>query len=229
MVTRKTTKKLKSLVNKKEIAPSIIKSSEKKTFNLKNFKNPKIFVPLTIIALTLFVFLFKGLFVAALVNGEPIGRLSVIKDLEKRDGKQILSQLVAQTLILQEAKKDKNIDVTEQELNDAVKKIEDNISKQGQNLDQVLQSQGMSRNDFLTQVKIQKIVGKRFAKDIKVTSQEVDEYIEKNKDRIPKDMKEEEVKTSVKQQLEQQKLAGKFQPWLDSLQKNAKINYFVNY
>lgn len=207
----------------------VTESPEMKPLVLANLKMPKVFIPLIIVIALLLLFLFKGLFVVALVNGWPISRLALIKDLEKKGGKDELSQLVSQALILQEAKKDKNIDVTEQELNDAVKKIEDNISKQGQNLDQVLQSQRMSRNDFLTQVKIQKIIEKKFIKEIKITDQEIDGYIEKNKSSIPESLKLEEVKASVKQQLEQQKLAGKFQPWLDSLQKNAKINYFVNY
>lgn len=211
------------------MAATIKIKSQKLKIKKEILKAPKIFIPLVIVAVLLLAFLFKGLFVVALVNGQPISRLNVIKNLEKRGGKDELSQLISQALILQEAKKDKNLVVTDQELNDAVKKIEESISKQGQNLDQLLQSQGMSRNDFLNQVRIQKIIEKKFAKDIKVTDQEIDDYIEKNKATIPETMKPEEVKTSVRQQLEQQKLAEKFQPWLGQLQKSAKINYLVNY
>ena len=42
-------------------------------------------------------------------------------------------------------------------------------------------------------------------------------------------MKEEEIKSEVKQQLEQQKMATESQAWITELNKNAKINYFVNY
>lgn len=203
-------------------------SSEKKSFVVENLKKPRIFIPLVGIAVLVILFFLKGLFVAALVNGQPISRISLLIGLEKKNGKQELSQLVSQTLILQEASK-KNINVSQQELDDAVSKIQDTLSKQGQNLDLVLNSQGLSKQEFLKQLKIQKIVEKRFALEIKVTDKQVDDYIEKNKSTIPETMKPEDVKATVKQQLQQQQLASKFQTWLDGLQKNAKINYFVNY
>jgi len=42
-------------------------------------------------------------------------------------------------------------------------------------------------------------------------------------------LKEDEIKKGVREQLRQQKLASKSQEWLTGLEKNAKINYFVNY
>ena len=55
------------------------------------------------------------------------------------------------------------------------------------------------------------------------------EYIETNKETLPTDLKEDEIKKGVREQLKQQKLASKSQEWLANLAKNAKINYFVNY
>lgn len=195
---------------------------------IDRLKQPRIFIPLIIIALIIAGFLLKGLFIAALVNGQPISRLSIIAELEKQSGKQALSALISQTLIFQEAKK-KNVQVTEKEINDSVKQIEDSLKKQGQNLDAALTAQGMTRQDFLMQLKLRGLVEKLLADRIKVTDKEVTDYIEKNKETLPTDLKEDEIKKGVKEQLKQQKLASESQKWIEGLNKNAKINYFVNY
>ncbi len=191
-------------------------------------KQPNFFVPLIIIVLLILAFLLKGLFVAALVNGQPIIRLTLIQELEKQGGKQALSALINQTLILQEAKK-KNIEVSQEEIDKSAKQIEDSLKKQGQNLDTALAMQGMTRQDFLMQLKLRSLVEKLLADKIKVTDKEVSDYIEKNKDTLPTNLKEDEIKKGVREQLKQQKMASASQAWLANLTKNAKINYFVNY
>lgn len=196
--------------------------------SVEMFKNPKVFIPLIVIIVAALLFYFKGLFIAAVVNGTPISRFSVISELEKTYGKQTLSSLIAKTLIFQEAQK-RNVTVNQQEVDDAVKKISDSLIAQGQNFDQALAMQGMTKEDFAKQVKIQKLVEKMFGKDIKVADKEVTDYIEKNKDTIPSNLTGENLNKSAKQQLEQQKLSDKFQSWLTNAQKNAKIMYFVNF
>ena len=183
---------------------------------------------LVIIIIAALLFYFKGLFVAATVNGQPILRLSLIKELERKGGKQMLSSLVTQTLILQEARK-RNIDISQKEIDEQVKNVEGSLKKQGQSLDTALTFQGSTRKDFVTQIKLQKLVEKMLEKEIKVADKEVEDYIEKSKSSIPKDMKSEEVTASAKQQIKQQKLGEKFQQWLQKLQSAAKIQYFVNY
>ena len=191
-------------------------------------KQPKNFIPLIIIALIIIAFSLKGLFVVALVNGEPIARIAVVSELEKQGGKQALSSLVNQTLILQEARK-KNIQVSQAEIDAAAKQIEDSLKSQGQNLDTALAMQGMTRKDLSTQLKLRSLVEKLLTDKVKVTDKEVADYIEKNKDTFPAEMKEEEIKKSVTEQLKKQKLGSASQVWLAELNKNAKINYFVNY
>lgn len=202
---------------------SVIESSGSKKSGKK-----RLFILLIILILAVVLFFTKGLFIVAFVNGQPITRLTLIQELEKQGGKQTLSALVNQTLILQEAKK-KNVDVGQKEIGDAAKQIEDNLKKQGQNLDTALIMQGLTRQDFLMQLKIRSLVEKLLADQIKVTDKEISDYIKKNKETLPTNLKEDEIKKGVKQQLEQQKLASKSQEWIASLNKNAKINYFVNY
>ncbi|MDO8621466.1 MAG: SurA N-terminal domain-containing protein [Candidatus Levybacteria bacterium] len=201
---------------------------DKKSFILEKLKTPRVFITLIVILVAGLLFYFRGLFVAAVVNGEPITRLSLISQMEKKDGKQMLSTLVTQTLISQEAKKSK-IDVSQQEIDADIKKIEAGLTSQGQTLDQAMLAQGITREDLSKDIRIQKLVEKMFAKDVKVADSEVTDYIDKNQSSIPTNLTSDDVKKQVRQQLEQQKLSTVFQAWLDSAQKNAKINYFVNY
>ncbi len=199
------------------------------TYSAPNkFKQPKILITLIIVVLAVLAVLFRGLFIAALVNGQPITRLAVIQDLEKQGGKQTLSSLVNQSLILQEAKK-KNITVSQKEVDDAAKQVEDSLKSQGQNLDTALAAQGMTKQDFLTQLKLRSLVEKLLADKVKVTDKEISDYITANKDTLPTDSTPDQIKKTVEEQLKQQKLGSASQAWLTDLQKNAKINYFVNY
>lgn len=224
MAIKKTPTSSKSSLEKMTVAQMSMTQSP----ITDKIKQPKVFVPLIIIVLVVLAFLFKDLFVAALVNGQPITRLSVIAELEKQGGKQALSAMVNQTLILQEAKK-KNIDVTQKEIDASAKQVEESLKSQGQSLEAALAMQGMTRQDFQIQLKLRSLVEKLLADKIKVSDKEVAGYIEKNKETLPADLKEDEVKKGVMEQLKQQKMANASQAWLADLTKNAKINYFVSY
>ncbi|MDP2628319.1 MAG: hypothetical protein Q8P15_00280, partial [Nanoarchaeota archaeon] len=100
-------------------------------------RQPKFFIPLMIIVVAVLAFSLKGLFVAALVNGQPITRLSVIGELEKQGGQQTLASLVNQALIFQEAKR-KNVEVSQKEIDEEAKKIEEVLKQQGQDLNTAL-------------------------------------------------------------------------------------------
>lgn len=216
----------KSKKSKKKTIASPIE--EKTSYIKEKIRNPRVFVLFIIIIIVGLLFYFKGLFVAAVVNGESITRLSLISQMEKKDGRQMLSTLVTQTLISQEAKKRK-IDVSQQEIDADIKQIEAGLESQGQTLDQAMLAQGITREDLVKNIRIQKLVEKMFAKDVKVKDSEVTDFIDENQSSIPADLALNEVKKQVIQQLEQQKLSENFQAWLDSAQKNAKIQYFVNY
>src|SRR3989344_7152556 len=105
-----------------------------------------------------------------------------------------------------------------------VKKLEDDLKKQGQDLNAALEFQGMTRAELENQLRIKGMVEKMLVEKIKVTDKEINEFIEKNKETFSKDMKEEELKRNIKEQLQKQKLSEKVQTWLNEIQKKAKIN-----
>ncbi|HSX49226.1 MAG TPA: SurA N-terminal domain-containing protein [Candidatus Saccharimonadales bacterium] len=195
---------------------------------LKNIKKSKLFwIPVAVI-LALIIFRFKGILVAATVNGEPISRISLVQQLEKQGGKTVLDNLVTNALILQEAKKQK-VTVTPQEITDQIAKISDNLKKQGQDLDQALAAQGMTKSDLNDQVKLQILVQKLAGQGIEVTDKEAQDYFNQNKGTYPKNTKLETVKDQIISDLKSQKLNDKITKWLSELKTNAKISYFVNY
>lgn len=206
----------------------VVQSSEKTSSPSEVLKKPSSRILIGLLLLVGLLYYFKGLFVAALVNGQPISRLSIIQEAEKQTGGQILNSFITKALIFQEAKK-QHIFIDKKGIDAEIKKLEENVSKQGQNLDTLLASQGMSRSDLAEQIKLQKIIEKMIAKDIKITNKEIDEFMEKNKDSLVENEPLEKTRESVKQQLTQQKMSEKFRTFLEDLQKKAKIYYFVNY
>lgn len=174
------------------------------------------------------LFYFRGLFIAAVVNGQPISRLSVVRETEKQAGKQTINNLVRNSLIEQEARK-QNVTVTDKEIDDEIKKVEGTLSKQGQKIDQVLAMQGLTREDLRKLIRLDKLVSKMVGKDVKVGDKEIDDYIEKNRESLPQDQTEEQLRKSVSDTLRQQKLNQNVQSWLADLQKKAKIQYFIQY
>lgn len=194
---------------------------------LKNKKTVPFLVIIIILIITL-LYIFKGVFVAALVNGEPITRLSVVKELEKQSGKAILENLITKKLILQEARK-RNVVVTEAEINSELKKIEENLKAQRTTLDQALKLQGMTKTQLNDEIKIQLSIQKMVEGDIKITDKEINEFITENKESFPEGSTEAQMKTQAKEQLKSQKLQEKTQAFIADLQKKAKVINFVSY
>jgi cell division protein FtsL len=206
-------------------APTTTTTTPKQPMRIK-----KVYVigVLVIAILGTLLFLGRGLFVAAVVNGQPISRLAIVEESEKQAGKQALDSQVRNTLIEQEARK-QNITVSDQEIDAEIKKVEGTLAKQGQKLDQVLEMQGMSREDLRKLIRLDKLVGKIVGKDVKVTDKDIDAYIEKNKETLPENQDEKQLRASVKDRLQQQMLNEKVQAWLQSVQGKANVMYFVQY
>lgn len=193
----------------------------------ENIKNPKVYLSLTVVVLLILAFIFKNLFVVALVNGQPIFRTQYQQQLETQAGKQVMNSLVTQQLLEQEAVK-RHITVSQAELDAQVKNIQSQLATQGQTLDSALAAQGLSQSQFMEQLKLQALVQKMLADKIKVTSSEVADYINKNQSTLPTGESNAQIKAQVTQQLQQQKLSSAAQVFIQQLQAKAKITYFIS-
>lgn len=171
---------------------------------------------------------FKDQLIVATVNGQFLSRLELIKELEKQYGQKTLEAMVTENLILQEAEK-LGVRISDEEINQAVQKLEEDVAAQGQDLTQMLSLQGMTREELKKQIGLQKIVEEIVKKDIEVTAEDVETYYEENKDSFPEDEDIEALKNDIKLQLEQQKLTEGINLWIQSLHDNAKINYLKEF
>ncbi len=170
---------------------------------------------------------FKAVFVAATVNGSPVSRLSVIKELEKTAGKQTLDTLITKRLIEQEADA-KGITASDEEVQVEVTKIEEQIKAQGSTLEAELATAGISMEQFRSEkalfVKLQKMLGDT----VGVTDAEVAAFIAENSIEIPKGS-ETEIMNGVREQLKGDKSNTAVGELIAELKSAAKINYFVTY
>ena len=196
--------------------------------NINSFDKKKAILTAAVLGVAALGYLGRGLFVVALVNGTPISRLAVVRELEKQGGSETLDNLVVKSLIFQEARK-KGVTVSQEELDQELSRINDIVSKQGMTLDEALALQNQSKNDLIEQIKIQKTVERILADKIAVTEEEVNDYFDKNKELFDDGAKLEDVSGEIRNQLAQTKLSSAYQSWITDLKASASINYFVTF
>lgn len=212
---------------KKSSTQSIKVVSFSQFTNLKNRRTILIGI-LLIAAVLSILFIFKGLFIAATVNGEPISRFTIIKELEKQGGRATLENLVTKKLISQEAKK-RNIEISQSDIDQELNKITENLKTQGTTIDDVLTAQGMTKAQLNDEIKLQLSIRKMVGDDIKISDKEIDDFVKASKGQFAEDATEEDIRKQSTEQLKQQKLQQKTQEFIKSLQDNAKISNFVAY
>ena len=122
--------------------------------------NWKILLPLAIVVIVaLAVWWGRSLFVAAIVDGEPISRLAVIRELEKRSGGQALDTMVIKKIILKRAL-ERGVSISSDEVEQEITTLEGRMSEQGTTLDAALKEQGMTLDQFKEQIILQKALEK---------------------------------------------------------------------
>lgn len=170
----------------------------------------------------------KGLFVVAFVNGQPITRYEVIKDLEKQAGKGSVDALVSKRLVRMDAEK-KGITVPQSDIDARIKQIEDDLKSSGQKLDDLLKAQGVTRAEVEEQTELQLMLKKILKDKVKVSDAEVDAAYEQQKEAKPEGMTDEAFKKQMRSSLEEQKFSFEAQTYIQGLQSKAKVTYWHEY
>lgn len=206
------------------------KELTKKIKNLNRTESLKIglIVFLFLVIVGGLLFYFKHLFVVALVDNRPITRFALDRELEKQAGQQILDNLVGESLILQEAKR-QGVKISQAEVNAKVEEVRGQLKEQGNDLEALLEAQGQTLKSFEKQVKNQLIIEELVGKDIAVTEEEIEAYFNENQDFFEEGVVFEDVKDDLKEQIRQGKLSTNFQSWLSELKEKAKIHYFLSF
>ena len=186
----------------------------------------KYIIPIFVVLVALFFV--KSLFVAAWVNGRPVFRVSLIKELEKQGGTQVLDSLITEKLISQEASRNK-ISVAQNEIDEQITLIENQLKEQGVDLETALSMQGQTRGDLEKSLKLKLFLEKILADQLNVSETEIEEYFNTNKATLYKDQKLADVSASIASTLKQQKLSEKYQELITQLKEKASVKYWLNF
>jgi hypothetical protein len=225
--SKNKSKKKKSEQKKKKSDKSQKEKKDKKKV-FKNVFDKKTLVILLVVAVLGLAYIYRGMFVAAIVNGMPISRWQILKRAEQAQGQQILDSIITEKLVKQKAEKE-GITVSDEDLSQEIDQIKKSVEGQDQSFDQILAMQGMTLEDLKDRLRLNKMIEQLLAGEVEVTEEQVNQYIEDNKDFFPEDMSEEEKKQSAKDQLRQQQMNQKYQEWVKQLKDKARIRNFVNY
>lgn len=221
-VVKKMANATKTMAKKIEKKEQLIK---KEIITPKEIKPKNFLWPIIILLVALALWFLKDQVLVAMVNGKPITRFQVISELEKQGASQILDSLVTMELVNQEVNKLK-IEVTEEEITTQLNEIEENLTAQGQNLDDLLAMQNLTREDVKKDLKLNLQVEKILADKIQVSDEEVLQYFETNQELLGEDANFEEMKEDIKAQVIQEKTATAQQEWLETIRSEANIRYF---
>lgn len=218
-------KALKSTKVSKKVAEVVMTDSvpNKSTKSMKQ----RLVLPVVVLALAGLLYLTRSLFVVALVNGYPVSRMSVVKELEAQGGKQVLDGLVTKRLILDEAKKS-GVTVSEDEIDVEVDRIKKLAEAQGLTLENALSYQGQTMDQLLENIRLQKTIEKILGDKVSVSDEDIKKYFDENKDAYT-GKKLEEVKEEIASSLKNQKLSAEYQTWITDLKTNSKIQYIKTY
>lgn len=157
--------------------------------------------------------------VVAWVDQTPITRVEMYKQLEARYGKDLMEQMVTETLITNEAK-NRKVSVSKEEVAAEVKKLED---QQGgaDKLDQVLGFQGMTRAELEKQISYQLLIRRMFGDGVTVSDEDVNQYIESNKEQLGE--VDDQTKVTIREQLVMQKIGQAFNTWLTENKSGSRV------
>lgn len=214
-VVKKNPEKMMEVSPVKTNTPVIIRSS--------NFKNP-LLIAAAFLVVAVVGYVGYRFYPIAIVNGQIISRITYYKAMESQIGKQAVENLITETLIQQAANK-AGFKVEQQAIDDQLKQIETQVSKQGQTLDTALAAEGITKADLMHQIELQKIVETLGQGQVSVTDKEIADYIDKNKNSLPTTSTPAELNALAKSELEREAKNNNISTWLESLKTSAAVIY----
>ena len=202
------------------------KGYKKQLLNKKNRK--KTYLAVVILMAGALLYLAKGLFIAAWINGQPIFRWTVVGELEKNMGDQVLETMVTKKLIFQEANFNK-VYVTESDINEELEKTKKIVEEQGMTLENALVAQGSTIEQLKENLRMRLLIEQLLGSDIEITDEQIQADFEKNKQFYGEGAEYGEFKDIIKDQIYQQELSLKYNDWIAKLKEEAQIQYFITY
>jgi len=188
-----------------------------------------VYAVLAVLIIAALLFLASRMWIVAWVDNKPITKFELYSLLEKRDEGKTTDELIIQKLLKSEGEK-QGQKITDAEIEAEIKKVEDAQGGAAQ-LDQILQVNRTSREDFRKLVELQLIKQKLFGEGSEATEGAVDKYIEDNKDQLPpavlsnpESSEAAKLRQSVKEQLKQMKINENFNKWLEEAMASSRVS-----
>ncbi len=181
-------------------------------------------VVLLLVALAALILRNKGWFIAATVNGSPIPRWELNDRLSKRYGTQVMEAIIGEKLISDAALK-QGVSVGSDEIANRIKDVEKSLNGT-MKLDDALKMQGVSKDEFENQVRIQLLIDKMLSKEVSVSATEVDDFL-KNSGSLITASDPAQRRTEAEKEVRNNKITEKFQQWFADLKAKAKINRYL--
>jgi parvulin-like peptidyl-prolyl isomerase len=87
----------------------------------------------------------------------------------------------------------------------------------------------MTETEFRDQIVLQKELERILGGKVSVSDDDVNQYIAQNKVTTPKGMTDEDLRSSIREQLKGQKFNAEATKWVANAKMEAQIQYFVDY
>ena len=164
-------------------------SRDKKVPSFVSKVNFKQLVPLFLVLLVVAgLYYYRSEFVVATVNGKPITRHQMLTEFEKNGADQVLDSIVIQTLIKQKVKEE-GIEISNEDIAAEIKNIKELVESQGLEFNQALEMQGLTMEELISQVMLQKQLEKLIEKEIEKNIGEFKNEFQKTSEEIIKSYK----------------------------------------
>lgn len=171
-------------------------------------------------------FVFKPLLFAAFVDGHPITRVALTRELDKQYGSKTLDTMINNVLIDNEAKT-RNIEIKDSDIEDQLNKIKSSVEAAGQNFNDALKQENITLDQLKRQIKIEQQLKALLGDKIKVTDQEIDQYISDYKLTLSEETGV--TRDSIRSDLEQQKLSQQANQFIADLKAKAHIQILTKF
>jgi foldase protein PrsA len=171
----------------------------------------KLLVILIILGLAALFWYKKSWLVAATVDGKPITNLELQMQLNKQFKEQALNKLINDKIFNQFEKEatDKGIVVAQADLDKNISDIENQYGGR-ETFDSLLSQQGITREDFTQQVKLNLLAEKFFENEIKPTEEEITKFTEDENNKLtPEATDSAKFRELAQNQIKQDKLTNK--------------------
>lgn len=226
--TKKTTKPARKTVRKVSMPLSDTVVTMDTTDSHMMGTQKKIRLVLLVALILTALYYFRGMFVVAMVNGKPVTRYEVIRDLEKQAGKGATDALVSKKLVAMAADK-KGITIDQKDVDARIAAIEKDLKSSGQTLDEVLKTQGVTRKEVEEQTRLQLMLKKLLKDKIAVKQSDVDAAMKDQLKSKPEGMSDAEFEKQIRSSLEEQQFSFEAQSYIQELQNKAQITYWHQY